>query len=405
MISGWKSKIIESFNPALACALMEAERVRTLLAQPNSKSAFILSDMIANAAKDAYLKRKPVVWITPIVPSEIVLAAKAVPICPEVIGSSLAWLGLQSTCLLEADKLPVSSFMCAYHRSAIGAIPLNLLPTPDALVCATDVCDANLNAFRDIASRYDRPLFVLDVPSDRDKTSLSYIAFQLGQLVEFLTEHVRRPFGREGLAEAVEWSNAARSAFVKLNELRKVVALPRGVSIDLNSLSVHFGRDKLAAYLESLCWEISQKPKVAGRPRLLWLSVKPQPSESMLDRVEARGASIVFEEVNEIYWPELDASCPLSSLAAKISSHHNCAPLHERIERLIALASDHQVDGVVSIAYFGCRNGGTALPYILQGLADAGIPSISLEDDFVGPRDSEGRTSLDDFIETLNGAA
>ncbi len=402
MIGGWKDKMIESFNPALASALVEAERLKALFAQPNSRSAFILSDMIANSAKEAYLRRKPVVWVTPQVPSEIVLAAKAVPICPEIIGPSLAWLGLQTSCMLESNRSAVSSCACAYYKSLIGAISLNLLPAPDALVCTTEICDANLAAFEEVACRCGKPLFVLDVPSNRDKSSLSYIAFQLGQLVEFLTEHVRGPFGREGLAEAVERSNAARSALVKLNELRKVVALPKGTSIDLNALSSHFGRPQLALYLEALCSEISQKPRVAGRPRLLWLGIKPQPSDGVRDRIEARGASIVFEEVNQVCWPELEASRPLSSLAAKVAFHFARASLDERIERLATLASDYQIDGVLSIAQSGCREGGVALPHILRGLAEAGVPAISLEGGFLGPGDLDGRSSLDEFIESLS---
>ncbi|MCL5291785.1 MAG: 2-hydroxyacyl-CoA dehydratase family protein [Actinobacteria bacterium] len=403
----WKSKLLNAFNPTLAVAIIEAERVRTALGQPKSRSAMIFTNISVSALKDAYLQRKPVVWTSLLVPSELIITAGAIPFCPEIISSNLAWLGLENICLLESERIGISPAVCTSHRTAVGAISLDFLPVPDALVCTTELCDANVSAFRHASTRYDKPLFTLDIPSDRDASARGYLAFQLGQLMEFLANAVETRFNRESLAETVEQSNRARAALVRMNELRKVVSLPGGEAIGLFAMAPHFGRPKLANFLDVLCEEMSNPPKVAGSPRLLWLNVKPHATTAVSERIKRQGASVVFEEANQVYWPELDPSRPLTSLASKLLSHYIHAPIEDRVGRLLDLANEYQVNGVISLAYPRCRYGTAALPYILNQLSRAGIPSLSLDDDLASTahhRSSDAST-LDDFIETLRRAA
>ena len=192
-----------------------------------------------------------------------------------------------------------------------------------------------------------------------------------------------------------------------MNELRKVVALPKGDAIGLSAMTPHFGELELADFLDVLGHEISASPKVAGSPRLLWINVKPYAAKPVLEKIGKQGASIVFEEANQVYWPELDPARPLTSLATKILSHYAHAPIEERTERLLNLASEYQVNGVIALAYPGCRYGTTALPYILGKLSEAGLPAISLDEKLEAVKgDGEGELSaLDEFLETLGGAA
>ncbi|MHB0975947.1 MAG: 2-hydroxyacyl-CoA dehydratase [Candidatus Aquicultorales bacterium] len=404
-MSRWKRIMRRSLGPGLITVLAEAERVRGRLERPNSRASQILTDMTVEALKDAYSRRKPVVWISLLAPPEIVLAAGAVPFSPESVTATIAWMGLDDVCLLESERLGLSPAVCASHRTTVGAVSLELLPFPDALVCTTDQCSANLNAFVNAAERFNKPLFTLDIPAERDQSAKAYVAFQLGQMVQFMTETVKTNFGRDGLVSTIENSNRARESLVRLNELRKVVSLPKGEAIGLNSATPHFGRLELADFLDVLCHEAANSPKVAGSPRLLWLTTKPYASPLVIEKISRQGASIVFEEANQVYWPELDPGRPLSGLAEKTVSHYARASVEERVDSLLTLADEYQVDGVIASSYPGCRYGATAIPYILTRLSRSGIPALSVDEDDVPGARKEDASPLDEFLETLKGAA
>ncbi|MEW5761708.1 MAG: 2-hydroxyacyl-CoA dehydratase family protein [Bacillota bacterium] len=357
----------------------------------------------------AYTGVAPVVWTSAFFPTEIPHALGLTVFSPEVAAALLASLGLAEECLDTAERFWYDRDLCSFHRCVLGATLKGYFPSPTALLATGHICDSAPKTFEAVGRLTGARTFFLDVPRERTPEAEAYIAAQLRDIARELAAVCRLTWHPERLVHAVEASERFRNAAVAAN-LARVGDVPWRGSDMLNFVYLLFvgqGDPQAAAVYTDLAREAARQParEKTRKPRLLWLHLKPYFDPSLLNYLEEeRGAAIVFEEMNYVYWPSLAGVSPWRGLARKTLAHHAYHTTTERAAVLVSLARCYRADGVVMFAHQGCRATTGALHLLGRLVQQEGLPFLALQGDCIDRRDyapEQLRTRLDAFLEML----
>lgn len=358
----------------------------------------------------AFLEPASVVWTSAFFPTEIVHALGLTVFSPEVAAALLASLGLAGACLDVAERAWYARDLCSFHRCAIGATLKGYFPPPRALLAAGHLCDSAPKTFEAVSRLTGARMFFLDVPRDTSREAQAYVAAQLRDIARELAVLFGVKWDTGRLVQAIETSEKFRRAAVAANQARQAVCNVRGSHM-LNYIYLLFvgqGDPEAAEIYATLAREMvaggEPAPKET-RPRLLWLHLKPYYDPFLVDYLEVeRGVSIVFEEMNHVYWPPLDDGEPFNALARKVLAHHAYRTTAERAAVLVKLARYYRVDGVVQFAHWGCRATSGTVNLLMKLLRREGLPFLALDGDCIDRRDyapEQLRTRLDAFLELV----
>ena len=145
---------------------------------------------------------KKLAWITsggPVVP---LYAMGVLPFYPENYGA-MCGAGREAVSLCEtAESQGYSRDLCSYARLDIGSNlsgkgPLGVLPKPDFLVCANNICGTVIKWYEIQARKFQVPLFFLDTPfihKELADHTLQYVRRQMEEYIAFLEKVCGRPF-------------------------------------------------------------------------------------------------------------------------------------------------------------------------------------------------------------------
>ena len=89
----------------------------------------------------------PVGYGSLLLPYEMFHAMGITPFLPEVMAGFTAGLGLAPQTLKKASSGWYSQDLCTFHRSASGAVEMDLFPEPDFIVTTNLACDAAQKSF------------------------------------------------------------------------------------------------------------------------------------------------------------------------------------------------------------------------------------------------------------------
>lgn len=358
----------------------------------------------------AFEGRDPVVFTSLLTPPELLHSLDAVPFGLEPAGAGAALL--QVAALTAAERAWAPPDGCTVLRSALGVAHLGLLPKPSAVVCTSCLCDSTPKVSAAVARMEGVPFHLLDVPYEDSPEAVAYLADQMKRVAGELAEVFGRPFRPERMAEAIETSNRTRSHLLAINDLRRSHPglLDSTFAQDfVYALSLLLGSPEGAVLFQSYHRELEEAarshPRAAGGPRLLWLHLLPYYRHGFLEVAERAGATIVFEELNRLFWDEMDPQRPWESLARRCLGHPWNGPLERRLAGIRDLARRFRVGGAVHFSHHGCRHSWGAGRALRDALAEVGIPFLELEGDLVDPRERAGgqhATRLEAFIETLD---
>ncbi|KUK41618.1 MAG: 2-hydroxyglutaryl-CoA dehydratase D-component [Clostridia bacterium 62_21] len=358
----------------------------------------------------AFAGNNPVVWTSAFFPTEIAHALGFVVFSPEVASALLASLGLAEECLDAAERTWYGRDLCSFHRCAIGATLMGYFPPPTALLASGHLCDGAPKAFEAISRVTGAPMFFLDVPRDNSPEANAYVAAQLEDIGRRMAAVAGKKWDPARVSDAVKASEAFRQAALAANRARTAVCDIRGGDM-LNYVYLLFvgqGDPEAGRIYATLARELAEhrcKHQEDKRPRLLWLHLKPYFDPFLLDYLEVtRGAAIVVDEMNHIYWPPLDTAPPLDALARKVLAHYAYHTTSARAAVLARLARTHRVDGVIQFVHWGCRATSGTLNLLMRLLRREGLPFLALHGDCIDRRDyapEQLRTRLDAFLELL----
>ncbi len=325
------------------------------------------------------------------VPEEIVWAAGAIPVglCA----------GAQFSVPLAEEVLPRNT--CALIKSSFGFKLGRLCPYVQTshLIVGETTCDGKKKMF-EILARY-QPVYVMEVPNK--KTPLSRELWK-GEVVAF-KDVIEKLTGNEvtaaGLSQATRLVNERRRALQRLYNLRKVRPAPISGKDALLVTQVSFYDDatRCIQQVNALCDELEGRVArgegvfPAKAPRIL-ISGSPLaiPNWKLHHVLETAGAAVVCEEscTGTRFFTDL-ASENRGSLEEQLIAvadrymqiHCACfTPNDERLDDIVRLAREYQVDGVVHYNLQFCHTYANEAVKVEMALAEAGIPLLRIETDY-----------------------
>lgn len=378
------------------------------------KASRRMADMIIQFTRKSIRGDRPFVLTSIWAPSEILYALDIIPLNAESAAASLASFGLSDDFLDIAERNFHPPETCSILRCATGAVFDKLFPSPSAVVATTHLCDAGAKMISTASRVYGCEYFLIDVPHQDHDDAVLYVAEQLEEMATGLSEITGEKLKKERLARAITLSNEARSYALQSNALRRVVPSPMRGSEALSYLylvGVGFGSEEALKVYKILAHELKRRvakkftPLGEEKYRLLWLHIKPYFRNRFFHYLEKeRKAAIVFEEVNHIFWPELDPERPFESVARKLISNTANDPMDRHIGMLLHLAEEYSVDGVLHYAHWGCRWNYGRIRMVKEAFQDKGIPIISIECDSVSERnffEDQLIRQIDSFLDMI----
>lgn len=382
------------------------------------------SDKYLNTAsikilKDAYSEKSTVAYGSLFLPYELFHALDLVPFMPEVMAGFTASLNLTEKTLKEASSRWYTPDLCTFHRSASGAVELDVFPEPKFLICCNLACDAAQKTFYIDAKKFkvEQNYYLIDVPYESSEESLNYLAEQLKNASIDICKKQNKQLDIAKFKEVIKTSNEFRKWAVLANEVRKELLLYPEDFNGLNFILPFHGlagtQDAVILY-KKIYTELNQylqKQKSdtsfnrKNFKKLIWMHLKPYYKNNIFDILEQNKFKVALEEINYVYWPELDPEKPFMSLAKKMLSHPLNGSIENRIKAVLDMIKEYDIDGVVIFSHWGCRHSNGGARIISDKLKSIGIPTLILDGDCVNKNNSsEGQitTRLQSFIEIMN---
>lgn len=371
--------------------------------------------LIGRIFRKAYGKDAVICWHSAIAPTEIFYALDVVPFCVESVAAMLAGANLAPCGLRAADENLYSPDICSFLRFGMGATAANIFPEPDFFLCSSYHCDSTVRMFDNLAYLYKKPLYYIDIPYHYSQGgSVDYLSSQLEKIMFSIAKLLNRHVDMEKFREVLEYSNQARNYFKEINILRRAVPSPisGGEAIDYSAMLTNtWGNKEIVDVYRTLRDELKVRVdnKIAAVPgerfRILWRHLRPYHSDNILTYVEQNCKAVVaFEEINYIYWDEIDIKKPFKSLANKLLADPAVGPVEHWINAVLEIVNDYKIEGIVSFFHWGCRHLSSVLKILDDKLKEKGIPILNLDGDCMDIRhQSEGQTKtrLDAFMELL----
>ena len=342
-------------------------------------------------------------WLCTYVPEEIIHAAGALPV---------RITGYSQEMELEDGNAYLYINNCSFSRSCLQ---MGIRGEYDFLdgVVAGSTCDGARRLF-DLWHHYLSTPFhhVLTVPRKSTERAHDLYHSQVTQFKEHLEEFLGIPITDKALYQSIEVYNESRALLKRLYDLRKLNNPPISGAETMEVLNASFRMPKelFNEWLKSLLDELSTSGNAhKGRARLMVTgSVMNNPE--FIASIERLGGLVVTDELcsGTRYWSDpvvLDGDkTPLQAISRRYLSNFPCArmfPSDERFNRIIELARDFKVEGVVSQIIRYCVPYAHDLPLITDRLKAQGIPTLALDVEYGTSGSGQIQTRVQAFLEML----
>lgn len=374
-----------------------------------------MTDMVLSHYLDAIKGKKPSILTAIWCPSEIIYSLGMVPICLETTAASLAAMGLSDEYLSIAEKEFHSRETCTFLRCSAGTIIDKLYPQPAAVVATSHLCDAGAKSISMAANMYGCKYFLIDIPQEAGNEAEDYVAAQLEKMAFGLADITGKKFNRANLEKTIKLSNKARLHALQVNEYRRAIPAPMLGSEALNYLlltGLVFGSREGVNIYKSMAHELGKRTREKYTPlgkenhRLLWLHLKPFFPNKIFHYLEKeKKVAVAFEEINHVFWDELDPSKPFKSVARRLISNTHNQPIESWLDTYMELIKKYSINGVVHYSHWGCRWNYGRTKIIKDAFQEQGVPFISIDCDSISPsnyNETQIINRLETFLDILS---
>ncbi len=344
------------------------------------------------------------------VPEEMVWAADAIPVglCA----------GAQFSVPMAESVLPRNT--CALIKSSFGFKLGRVCPYVQAshLIVGETTCDGKKKMF-EILNQY-HPVYVMEVPNKKTERSRQLwrgevLAFK--DVIEKLTDN---KITAAKLGQAIDLVNKRRLALQRLYNSRKARPVPISGKDALLATQVSFYDDvkRDTQMLNALCDELDKRVTsgqgvaLANAPRIL-ISGSPMaiPNWKLHHIIESAGAVVVCEEsctgtrfFSDLVKPTKEnLDDQFEAIADRYMNIH-CAcftPNDERLDDIVQLAKEYQVDGVVHYNLQFCHTYANEVVKVEKRLEKEGIPLLRIETDYSDEDAGQLKTRIEAFLEMI----
>ena len=344
------------------------------------------------------------------VPDEVVIAANG--IVTGLCGGSQFWV--------PGGEKVLPKNTCPLIKASVGARLDRTCPffrIADIYV-GENTCDGKKKAYEILAE--DVPMHVMDVPQMKRPEDIERWAHEIEIFAGVVEEQTGNKVTVEKLNEAIKIVNNKRKALKRVYDARKADKLPISGKDALLMMQIAFFDDpvRCAEMCNKLADELEQRiadgvsvfPE--GTKRIL-LTGTPLaiPNWKLHHIIETSGAAVVCEEMctGTRYFENLvdESQTTLDGQFMALSERYmktNCAcftPNTGRIDDILRLAKEYQVDGVIDCSLKFCCLYDTEKYSVSRALKEAGIPVLSLETDYEDADAGQLRTRIGAFVEML----
>lgn len=381
---------------------------------PSERAA---SQGIIGHVVDATSPENQMAWTSVAFPAEILYPFNIYPLTLEVVAGLLSTLGLAAGFLDRSDSIGIPNTMCSFHRALIGLSETSFIGKPSLIGAASILCDGNLKSFSEAAKNQNVPFIFIDVPYEEDDAAIQYVKDQLRDAILKLGDISRKIFDKELFDKVVRNVNETFKYSRKFYLLRKddYKNLYEGHEQANFAFPKHFmlGSDRLVDLTKIRCRDV-ESPNNYSRhyrmrefnksaKRIMWLHIVPQYGTDMWNVIDnGVSAKIVCDEYSSPYYDDYDIDDPLGSIARRLINHPSNGPIERRIEHILRIAKDYNVDGMIHYSSWGCHQAAGNVLLLEKALSDAGYKFLNLNSDPIDQRGSsqeQHRTRLEAFLE------
>ncbi len=377
----------------------------------NAKKKYVLE--IAKIGQKLYTRDEKIAWCGVTIPFDLLNSMGVTSCFVEFVGAMLSSNETAPIFIKEAEDSGYAPDSCAYHRAVTGAMLKDIMPEPDFVIGSSSPCTAGLAVMEDMARRFKKDFFILNVPQNNSKESVKFLTDQIKEMTRFITAHTQKPLSMEKLGRVLEFFNESSLILKDIYNLAKQTPSPVdnkllkdfGTVIGL-IMGTREGVEICQAFKDELIDRIESKKIDPSKEkiRIMWIQNRIQykfPIEKML---EDSGVKIVVDELNDVTWEPMDPDNPFESIAKRIISIPYSLGTNERIAHMQLLAREYKLDGAINPCHWGCRQGTGVRGLTTKGLKDVNVPVLNLEIDCVDSRNlAQGQieTRLEAFVEML----
>lgn len=344
------------------------------------------------------------------VPDEVVIAANG--IVTGLCGGSQFWVP-------GGEKvLPRST--CPLIKASVGARLDRTCPffrIADMYVGET-TCDGKKKAYEILGK--DVPMYIMDVPQMKREKDVAKWADEIAEFARKVEEFTGNTITVENLNEAIRTVNEKRRAMARVFAATKGENLPISGKDRLLMTQIAFFDDpkRCAEMCNKLADELDERNRKGvsvfpkGTKRIL-LTGTPLaiPNWKLHHIIETSGAAVVCEEMctGTRYFENLvdETQTTLTGQFRALSERYmknNCAcftPNPGRIEDILRLAKEYQVDGVIDVNLKFCCLYDTERYSVENACKEAGVRFLGLETDYTDSDAEQLKTRIGAFLELM----
>jgi benzoyl-CoA reductase/2-hydroxyglutaryl-CoA dehydratase subunit BcrC/BadD/HgdB len=345
------------------------------------------------------------------VPEEVVLAAG---------GIMVGLCGGAEVGIAEAELL-LPRNLCPLIKSSLGFKLSRMCPYLQSadLVVGETTCDGKKKMYeilRDMA-----PVYVMELPQTKSPPAKELWFEEVKRFKVEVEKLTGNQIDERSLGEAIKFTNRRRTILQRLNETRKANPAPISSRDALLVSMIAFFDDynrfseKASVLCEELETRAARREGVAdpSTPRLM-ISGTPMavPNWKLPHLIETSGGIVVCEEActGQRLFRELinesnsNVEAQLRAISQR-SLKYDCAcftPNDERIENVVKLAKEYNVNGVIYGALQNCQTYSVEFYRVEQALRRINVPMYKVEYDYGTGDVGQLKTRIEAFIEMIS---
>ncbi|HGY12361.1 MAG TPA: 2-hydroxyacyl-CoA dehydratase, partial [Desulfobacterales bacterium] len=161
----------------------------------NAKKKYVLE--IAKIGQKLYTRDEKIAWCGVTIPFDLLNSMGVTSCFVEFVGAMLSSNETAPIFIKEAEDSGYAPDSCAYHRAVTGAMLKDIMPEPDFIIGSSSPCTAGLAVMEDMARRFKKDFFILNVPQNNSKESVKFLTDQIKEMTRFITAHTQKPLSME----------------------------------------------------------------------------------------------------------------------------------------------------------------------------------------------------------------
>ncbi len=253
---------------------------------------------------------------------------------------------------------------------------------------------------------------VLTVPRKYTENAHKLYLHEVIELAQHLETFLGIKIADDALYKSIELYNESRSLLKKLYDFRKRDKPPisGAETMEVLNASYHMPKEIFNEWLKELIQELAASGNAnSGRARIMLIgSVLDNPE--FIRSIEEQGGLVVTDELctSTRYWGDpviiSDGMSPVEAISRRYLNNFPCArmyPSDERFNRIIKMAKEFQVEGIISQIVRYCVPYCHDLPLLTERLNEIEIPILALDVEYGTSGSGQIQTRVQAFLEML----